>query len=162
MVHLRAITEESWQDWRALRLRALEESPESFGSTLAGWQGTGDTEARWRERLASMPLNLLAELDGHPDPVGMVSAVPEDEAVELLSLYVAAEGRGCGVGDHLIEAVVAWAAETGPASVMLRVRAANERAISLYRRHGFIDDGEVTLEGSAVPVIPAERWMRRA
>jgi ribosomal protein S18 acetylase RimI-like enzyme len=162
MVHLRAITEESWEEWRALRLRALEESPEAFGSTLAGWQGSGDTEARWRERLASMPLNLLAELDGHQDPVGMVSALPEDEAVELLSLYVAAEARGYGVGDQLIEAVVAWVADTAPGPVMLRVRAANQRAMSLYRRHGFTDDGEVTLEGSAVPVIPAERWMRRA
>ena len=42
------------------------------GSTLAEWSGKGDTERRWRTRLADVALNLV--LTAHDKPVGMVSA----------------------------------------------------------------------------------------
>ncbi|HEV3328401.1 MAG TPA: GNAT family N-acetyltransferase, partial [Acidimicrobiales bacterium] len=65
--------------------------------------------------------------------------------------------RGCGVGDALVAAVVAWAREQGVSSVALDVRVSNDRAVELYSRNGFVDVGPAPLE----PGAPPERRMRR-
>ncbi len=131
---------DGWRRWRALRRAALAEAPDAFSSTLAEWSGTGDTEARWRDRLDAVPLNLVALIGRRP--VGMVSAMAAaDDEVELISMWVAPDARGRGIGDALIEAVARWAAEQGVSRVALAVREHNAPAIALYRHNGFGDDG---------------------
>jgi ribosomal protein S18 acetylase RimI-like enzyme len=138
---LRELGPDDWQAWRELRLRALAEAPYAFGSTLVDWQGAGDAEHRWRDRLASVPLNLLAQVADRP--AGMVSATaPDDDAsVELISMWVAPEARGRGVGDALVGAVLRWAGEQGAGRVTLWVAEGNDAAVGLYRRHGFAASG---------------------
>jgi ribosomal protein S18 acetylase RimI-like enzyme len=150
VIERRLLTADDWREWRALRLRALAVDPAAFGSTLADWSGPGDAEERWRRRFADVPVNLLLEIDG--EPAGMVAAVPADDAVELISLWVAPEARGRGVGKAAIGAVVELA---GSRPVVLSVRAANAPAIALYTRCGFVDDG-------VDPEDPRERRMRRS
>jgi GNAT superfamily N-acetyltransferase len=41
VVVLSEVGSDEWQRWRAVRLAALEEAPEAFGSTLAAWSGAG-------------------------------------------------------------------------------------------------------------------------
>ncbi len=143
MATIRSVGEDDWEEWRELRQAALVDSPDAFDATLAEWTGAGDTEERWRARLTSVPCNVVADADGVP--VGMASAYPRPGGeVELISVWVSPKGRGLGVGDALIEAVVAWAAERGAPAVMLFVRHANEHAIGLYARHGFVDAGWAT------------------
>lgn len=138
MLELRVVTADDWALWRALRLAALAEAPEAFGSTLAEWSGEGDREQRWRARL-SIPgaHELVVHLDGAP--VGMVSGVPTADAgvVEMISMWVSPAGRGRGVGDRLVEAVVQWARERGATTLRLAVMRDNAPAIALYERHGF-------------------------
>jgi ribosomal protein S18 acetylase RimI-like enzyme len=136
-IEIRAIGLDEWQEWRAQRLAALEEAPHAFCSTLAEWQGEGDTEQHWRARLSSVPLNALAFIDGAP--AGMVSATAPDATgtTELISMWVAPFARGRGVSDALIAAVIAWARTQPSARITLEVFAHNEPAIALYRRHGF-------------------------
>lgn len=55
MLQLRVLAPEDWRLWRGLRLEALREAPYAFGSKLADWQGDGDTQERWRDRLATVP-----------------------------------------------------------------------------------------------------------
>ncbi|MCU1491258.1 MAG: family N-acetyltransferase [Acidimicrobiaceae bacterium] len=76
----------------------------------------------------------------------MVSGTGPDSHgdAELLSLWVAPDARGRGVGDALVEAVAGWAEAEGAMVLVLTVRATNAAAISLYRRHGFADAGSVT------------------
>ncbi|RMI36364.1 GNAT family N-acetyltransferase, partial [Streptomyces triticirhizae] len=45
--------------------------------------------------------------------------------------------RGRGVGDALLTEVARWARATGARELRLAVVAGNERALALYRRHGF-------------------------
>ncbi|HVC13703.1 MAG TPA: GNAT family N-acetyltransferase [Acidimicrobiales bacterium] len=150
MIVVRAIDADDWEDWRALRRAALAEAPGAFGSRLADWSDGGDTEERWRARLDAVAHNVLAELDGWT--AGMVSAMsPEGGAVELISMWVVPEARGRGVGDALVAHVCDWASDAGAARVVLDVRAANAPAISLYARHGFVDVGESSEPGTAVP-----------
>jgi ribosomal protein S18 acetylase RimI-like enzyme len=143
VIELRVLTPGDWRLWRDLRLAALAEAPQAFGSRLADWQGDGDLEERWRARL-SIPgsHNVVALLDGHP--AGMVSGVPgeQDGTAELISMWVSPAARGRGLGDRLIAAVEEWARRAGATQLLLSVRPRNANAIGLYRRHGFGETGE--------------------
>jgi ribosomal protein S18 acetylase RimI-like enzyme len=145
MLTIKILNAEDWRIWRDLRLLALKEAPYAFGSTLADWQGAGDTEERWRGRLQNVAFNAVASLD--EQPAGMVGATLPDakNQVELLSMWVAPWARGRGVGDGLVAAVLKWAEENQSNHVVVRVFEDNEPAIALYRRHGFIDTGLVEL-----------------
>jgi ribosomal protein S18 acetylase RimI-like enzyme len=149
MIVLRVLTPEDWPVWRELRLRALAEAPYAFGSQLADWQGEGDREPRWRDRLA-LPgsYNVVAVLDG--DPAGMASGVPGGDGgpVELISMWVDPVARGRGVGDRLIDSIVRWAESTGAGELRLDVAEDNAAAIALYRRNGF------RLTGKLVGLMP--------
>ncbi len=145
---------DDWRSWRELRLAALAEVPAAFGSTLAEWSGTGDTEQRWRGRLAGVALNLILTWGG--EPAGMISAIAPDgeRPAELISLWVAPAARGRGVGDEAVRQVLGWVRREHPASrVVLSVKVDNDHAIRLYRRHGFVDAG-------ASPDDRDERLMR--
>jgi ribosomal protein S18 acetylase RimI-like enzyme len=140
-LELRALTPDDWPVWRTLRLRALAEAPYAFGSKLADWQGDGDRERRWRERL-ELPgsHNVVALEDGVP--AGMASGIPHDRAaVQLISMWVAPEARGRGVAEALVRDVERWACAAGAHRFVLDVVASNARAIAFYRRLGFADRG---------------------
>jgi ribosomal protein S18 acetylase RimI-like enzyme len=148
VIELKLLAADDWRLWRGLRLQALLEAPEAFGSQLADWRGDGDREERWRGRL-SIPggHDVAASLDAVP--VGMVSGVPSGErATELISLWVSPTARGRGVGDALVADVVRWAQGAGATTVHLRVAEGNDAARKLYERHGFRLTGE---KGALMP-----------
>ena len=134
---------EEWRLWRALRLQALAEAPYAYGSRLSDWQGEGETEQRWRARLSEVPFNPVAALDGEAGGIVSGTAPDQDGTAELISMWVAPAARGHGVGDALVRAVVRWAQEQRASRISLGVFEDNERAIALYRRHGFVDAGAV-------------------
>lgn len=157
MLVVRTLGADDWRDWRALRLAALAEAPDAFGSRPADWRGDGDREERWRARLTGRWHNVVAELAGRP--AGMASGfLPDSGPPELLSMWVAPFARGRGVGDALVASVVAWAQKQGRGALVLHVREASPAAIALYARHGFVDRGPVDDE----PAEPPERWMALA
>lgn len=143
MLELRVLTADDWAMWRELRLAALADAPDAFGSALADWQGNGDREERWRGRLA-IPgsCNLVSLLDG--DPVGMASGVPGEDAgaVELISMWVAPRARGKGVGDRLVAELAGWATAQRASRIRLWVAEGNPRAAALYLRNGFHYTGD--------------------
>jgi ribosomal protein S18 acetylase RimI-like enzyme len=49
--------------------------------------------------------------------------------------------RGIGIGTALMSYALKWAAEQGIEKVNLGVRVSNERAIALYRKFGFVEEG---------------------
>lgn len=141
VISVRQLRSDDWQEWRAMRLAALAEAPDAFCSTLEEWSGEGDREDRWRARLEEVELNLFAEIDGRVG--GMVSATgPVDGESELITMWVAPEERGKGVGDALVRAVLCWARRQGARRVALDVREGNRHALALYERQGFADSGE--------------------
>jgi ribosomal protein S18 acetylase RimI-like enzyme len=155
-IEVQAIGVDDWALWRELRLRALADAPSAFGSTLADWTGPGDIEQRWRQRLSSVGLNLVASLS--VKPVGMASATsPVKDEVELISMWVAPEARGRGVGGTLVEAIVMWALKQSVARVALDVRETNKDAINLYTRHDFVDIG---VSPNSEPGAPERRMLR--
>jgi ribosomal protein S18 acetylase RimI-like enzyme len=146
MIDLHVLTPDDWPVWRELRLRALAEAPYAFGSKLADWQGAGDREQRWRDRLMWKGAhNVVGLLDARP--AGMASGMPADDgSVELISMWVAPEGRGRGLGEALVGEVERWAGSTGADRFVLAVVASNARALAFYRRLGFIEKGMLPRE----------------
>jgi ribosomal protein S18 acetylase RimI-like enzyme len=141
VIELRELTSDDWQVWRELRLAALEEAPYAFGSQLSDWVDA--EEGRWRARL-DLPgsRNVVAVLDGRP--VGMASGLraEEDGVVELVSMWIAPDGRGRGIGDRLMAQVEQWAREADAQVLKLSVANGNEIAHNLYLRAGFTDTDE--------------------
>jgi ribosomal protein S18 acetylase RimI-like enzyme len=143
VIELRVLAPDDWKIWRGLRLAALAEAPQAFGSRLADWQGDGDRERRWRDRL-QIPgsHNLVACLDGQP--VAMASGVPteRDGVAEVISMWVGPDARGKGVGDLLLREIEGWALRRGATALRLSVMPGNDPALALYRRNGFQATGE--------------------
>ncbi|MFG1843232.1 GNAT family N-acetyltransferase [Micromonospora sp. NPDC049175] len=164
MIEIRVLTPDDWPTWRDLRLAALTEAPGAFGSRLADWQGDGDREQRWRDRL-SIPgaRDLVAVLDRRP--VGMASGVPTEDplVLELISMWVHPDARGRGVGDRLVDEVACWARQRGADRLRLSVMPDNAAAKALYRRAGFQltdEQGTLTPDGEQVMLRPLQGAVR--
>jgi ribosomal protein S18 acetylase RimI-like enzyme len=77
------------------------------------------------------------------EPAGLAGGYQVDPVtVELVSMYVRPRGRGRGVGEALVAAVVGWAAARRATSVHLWVTETNAPARALYQRCGFALTGE--------------------
>ena len=136
---IKRMRSEDWSRVREIRLRALRDTPDAFGSTAEREEQF--TEADWRGRLESGATFLaLAGERG----LGMAVCSPyhdREGAAGLFGMWVAAETRGQGVGRQLIEAVLQHASAEGFERVLLDVGDANEAAIRLYASCGFEPTG---------------------
>jgi ribosomal protein S18 acetylase RimI-like enzyme len=151
-VVVRELVPDEWRLLRALRLAALSDAAEAFGSTYES--AASRTEQEWRAWPArGVPFAaFLGEQRARAgvDPVGMVAVTAEagePDTAHLIALWVAPAVRGTGVGDALIAAVVDRARRHGHRGVLLEVLAHNAPAVALYRRNGFLQ----TVEPAAVP-----------
>jgi len=138
---IRPLKPAEWRPYRELRLRALADSPDAFGSTLAAEQARPD-EA-WRERLeaaatSGQDLALVAEHQGAL--LGLVWAkrdAADTGVVNLFQMWVAPEVRGLGTGRGLLRGAVEWARGLGANVVQLGVTCGPTSAVRLYTREGF-------------------------
>lgn len=83
----------------------------------------------------------LAETAG--GALGFVVLEPHGPAVEVVYLGVDPHAWGAGVGGALVAAASEHAAATGASRLELWVYEDNERAVSLYRRTGWQQTGDV-------------------
>ncbi|MFY9614766.1 MAG: GNAT family N-acetyltransferase [Candidatus Dormiibacterota bacterium] len=136
-----------WGKFRDIRLAALSDSPNAFGSTLAREQAL--TEEDWRLRLANGAMFMA--LSGET-PVGMAGGVPTDDAGDayLVSMWVHPDFRRLHLADRLVVAVLDWARSEGYHGIRLHVAVDNEAAERLYQGRGF------ARTGATQPVRPEE------
>jgi GNAT superfamily N-acetyltransferase len=142
MVVVRVATTADWQVLRAIRLAALRDAPDAFGSTYA--EQAASVEADWRRRISrgGTFFAYVPEVDGN-EPAGLVGGFQEKpDTVELVSLWVRPQARGLGVGEALVAAVIDWARARNATSVHLWLTEANQRARMLYERCGFSPTNE--------------------
>jgi len=130
---VRHIGPDDWREWRTVRLQALRDDPESFGTRL---QDVDDRESAWRSRITAAEACFLAILDG--SACGMVAVDHLPQGLRLQSIFVSGQARGHGVGRALIEAVVNHA---GDRPLHLCIVEGNSAARSVYERIGFRHDG---------------------
>src|SRR2546428_13698912 len=107
---VRAFSAGEWHVYRDLRLRALADSPDAFGSTLA--EETARPDAEWARRLASgvdsqMNLPIIAVVDGEPIGLARGRIDTSDPDVAVLHPMWDAQGhRGAGARRRLLEKAV--------------------------------------------------------
>ena len=124
---------------REIRLRALQDSPDAFGSTYA--QCTDRPLSAWEKQVEGLP-TFLATKEGCD--VGMVRfAVDEQDGnvAWLISMWVAPEVRGLGLGSSLIDRLIDYAKLMRVQRIRLDVADGNASAIALYERKGFLPTG---------------------
>lgn len=128
---------------RAIRVRALADTPEAFGQTLAQAQALSDEEYTRRTQTAALGQErtfIVAE-DGNADWIGMIAGHDEGARVALLSMWVAPDRRGVGLGKRLIQSLLQWAAAKPAHEMYLFVGEHNRPARALYASMGFTPSG---------------------
>lgn len=130
--------------FRAVRLRALRDTPSAFGSTYAREQQLSDAE--WLKRVAQWNGDRsVAYLAWDGDaPCGIVAGfleADEPAMAHLVSMWVAPTHRRSGVGRLLVNAVIDWARSKRATTLRLMVTSNNDVARRFYERLGFTPTG---------------------
>jgi GNAT superfamily N-acetyltransferase len=120
---------------RELRLQALSDSPDAFGSTYE--RELARTPLDWQRWLSPGATFVLDQPGG---PAGIVAGqhdALEAAVVHLMAMWVHPRARGTGGADALVAAVIAWAAAERASVIRLAVIKSNAPARHCYERNGF-------------------------
>ena len=124
---------------RELRLQALSDAPDAFGSTYE--RELARTTSDWQRWLSSGVTFILDEPEGAHGIVAGRRDATDPAVVHLMAMWVHPSIRGSGAADGLVAAVLAWAESEGATVVRLDVVQANDRARRFYERNGFRPTG---------------------
>lgn len=158
MIEIVDVTPEDWAEFREIRLRALADSPDSFGMThAAAVELAADA---WRSRLDTTDPILLVREDGAAVAMGGGWA-PADHPGQMMiwGMWTAPEARGHGHGQAIVQHLLAWGRTNDISEVSLHVTEGNDGARRLYEQCGFRATGEwePLREGSPLK-IELLRW----
>lgn len=161
MTEVRAARPDEWREVRDLRLRALADAPDAFGSTLEREREHGEREwlgwiSGWDESANRFVVGI--EEDAW---IGMAvgSRTGEEALAHVYGMWVDPRARRAGLGRRLLDDVTAWLHSLGAREIELGVTATNRGAVAFYERVGFLDTTErrPLREGSSLEVIVMRR-----
>lgn len=136
-ITVRTLGEDDWDAYRAVRLAALEESPEAFVASFE--EEKAYDEDFWRQRMRRSQ-RLVAE-DGDGRAVGVASVGQSNDGsgrvAELFGLWVIPEARGTGVATKLVQAGAEAARSQGRSHLAYWVGSDNGRAVAFASGFGF-------------------------
>jgi GNAT superfamily N-acetyltransferase len=156
VVRVERLDPSSWERLRAVRLRALDDEPDAFGSSMAAERD--NDEGAWRRLIGLGPWWLAVDGD---DDVGLVAGGKRDGDPTtrwVYSMWVDDAWRGQGVATGLLGAVARWALEEGVTRLGLDVTDRVPRARRFYVEHGFVATGVVEPLGRE-PTIQLEEMV---
>jgi len=138
---IRRLTSDEWREYRALRLRALADSPSAFSTTLAEAQARDDSA--WSRQVArgaesSAEIALVAESEARWVGLAWCGIDAEDRhRAWLAQMWVDPSFRSVGTGRQLLDAAIRWAAQLDARVMVLSVTCDNTAATRLYASAGF-------------------------
>lgn len=139
-VRVREAGPDDWEALKKIRLEALFDTPEAFGSTFEVSRTWSDDQ--WRQMVQNRP-NFLAELDG--EVVGMVAGGRSERLPGtgwMYGMFVTPNQRGTGTAEMLVDAVSDWARAQGFRELYLHVGDSVPRARAFYEKVGFRPSGD--------------------
>ncbi len=129
-----------------------------------------EQEAKWIDNMTTHPSHLLlvGEVDGEIIGLldfngGMRKRISHSG---YFGMAVSKEYRGEGLGSALLESLIWWAEQHSQIEkVSLKVHADNDRAIQLYQKHGFREEGRLKKglkysETSYVDIVEMARFVK--
>jgi len=135
-VTVRLLAERDWDDYRAVRLAALQESPAAFLDTYA--EESAYDETCWRARMLSAA-RFLAERDHVVQGTASLAVSGDDgDIADVYGLWVAPAARNSGVSWRLVEAAAEHATKEGRTHLYYWVSTENIRAIAFASNFGFL------------------------
>jgi ribosomal protein S18 acetylase RimI-like enzyme len=144
MITIEPITARNTWVFKAVRLRALQDSPHAFGSTYAKESQLSDAD--WIKRVerwnCETGVGFLA-MEG-PAACGIAGSFldqTDPTRAQLISMWTAPTHRKRGVGRLLVNEVLKWARDRKARVLLLMVTSINEPAIRFYERLGFARTG---------------------
>ena len=134
-----------WQVYKDLRLNALKESPEAFGSVYEN--AVKYEDINWRNRLAHASAEndfpMVALVGDEFAGLGWVMVEPpENDVAHLYQMWVDPSFRRLGLGRALVESSINWARNRGVKSMLLEVTSGDRPARRLYDSLGFVPTGD--------------------
>jgi ribosomal protein S18 acetylase RimI-like enzyme len=138
---------EKWQEYKALRLRALHDDPQAFSEPFE--KAISYPDERWQQRAAegyAGKVSLMVFASEGEQLAGMMGAFfpPHDPSVAyIFGVYVVPEARGKGIAKQLMESLL-HELQTYPNIVKanLSVNKGQLAAVKLYESFGFKLVGE--------------------
>jgi ribosomal protein S18 acetylase RimI-like enzyme len=166
MIILKPVTPETSEIFKAVRLRALADSPLAFSSTYA--KESLLSEEEWMKRsqrwAGQDAIAYLAFDDSdHRTACGLVACYAEDHGVprgHVISMWVDPAFRRAGVGRILIDALKSWARSRDLSELKLMVTSVNQGAIRFYERIGFQMSGIVGAYPNDPSIVEYEMLLR--
>lgn len=167
VISVRPIVSSEWREYRDIRLRALRDSPDAFGSTYEAEVARSD--GAWSARIAastSSGIDRVLLAYNREVLCGLVwckLSGAEPGTADVFQMWVDPGSRGLGAGRALLNEALAWAKSVDVRCVRLGVTAADSPAMRLYRAHGFSPVGglEPLREGSRLMAQVMELDLRR-
>ena len=144
MIRLERVTSQNAMVFKAVRLRALQDTPSAFGSTYAKESQLADSE--WVKRAGNMngdrSIGFFAIDRGAPCGIAACFLDQVDATLgHLISMWTAPTHRKQGVGRLLVHEILQWARQHEVRNLRLMVVCNNEGAIKFYERLGFTRTG---------------------
>lgn len=126
--------------YRALRLFALQESPLAFGQDYE--TSLNYSPEIWQERLRDDGHSITFIAEHEQSLIGMTGILrrplPKTKhSATIVGVFVHPEWRGLRIAEALIGTCIEWAKSKGVVIVKLSVNAENVPAIRCYERYGF-------------------------
>ena len=143
-MQVRRVTSDDWEALRDVRLRALADTPDAFGTTHKEAVARPDEWWRtWAAKSGDSDAQAMVLAWDREHAVGIAGVFATDDgAWQVISMWVEPSTRGRGVGHALLDAVVGWAKEhDANRPIKLSVTDGNDAARRLYERYGFADTG---------------------
>ena len=158
-----------WKDFKKIRLEALKEEPQAFGSSYA--KDAAYPDSKWQERLrdgeSKKSIYLFAELEGKIVGMVMGGRTDEDKKEHLAHVwgtYVDSKAREKGIGKELMQRVIKeLGKDTDVQRIRVQVNAEKKPAVKLYESLGFKRIRIMTSEmgdGLEHPAIEMEKSLR--
>lgn len=131
-----------WNEYKALRLRALKDDPQAFGSSYA--KEVAYSDEKWQERtndgvlFASNSNNLIGMMG-----IWQSQEDKESKTANIFGVYVIPEFRGKGISKMLMQSLLdELKSNTSISKLKLTVNKNQLSAVKLYEAFGFKITGQ--------------------
>ena len=142
MMELRRVRASEWQKLKDVRLRALADTPDAYGTTYA--EDAAQPDEHWQERardgeIGHSMVNMVAVEDDRF--VARVGSFFEGLTAYIVSVWTDPAVRGQGLSTQLTSMAMDWARSRGARRLELEVTEGNDVAYRVYERLGFRETG---------------------